>query len=148
MLMKQHESTGISKRTAAKELGVEPKSIQAWRSAYIEGGLKKLLTHKRGGNRPSVISAEQELALREKLHDPANGIQGFMELMHWFEDSFGEPINYKTLNGFAKRKWGAQVKTARKSHVKKDPAAVEAFKKTSTSSVRRLPVVRPLVVPR
>ncbi len=136
MFLKQHERTGISKRAAAKELGVDPKSVLGWRCAYIEGGLKKLLTHKRGGNRPSVISADQELALRQKLYDPANGLQGFMELMYWFEDSFGEPINYKTLNGYVKRKYGAQVKTARKSHVKKDPAAVQAFKKTSNYSAK------------
>lgn len=135
MVFKAHERTGISKNAAAQETGCDPNSVQAWRNAYIEGGLDKMLSHTMGGNRPSVISAEQEVVLREKIHDPQNGIQGFVELMRWFEDRFGEPINYKTLNGYVKRKYGAQVKTARKSHIRKDPLAAEAFKKTSRRTV-------------
>lgn len=131
MVCKAHERSGISKKAVAQESGCDPNSVQAWRSAYIAGGLEKMLSHAMGGNHPSVISAEQEVVLREKIHDPRNGLPGFMELMHWFEERFGEPINYKTLNGYVKRKWGAQVKTARKSHVAKDPIAAEAFKKTS-----------------
>ena len=136
MVCKAHESTGISKRAISEQTGSDPTSVLVWRSAYIAGGMERMLSHAMGGNRPSVISAEQEAALREKVHDPRNGIQGFVELMRWFEASFGEPINYKTLNGFVKRKYDAQVKTARKSHVKKDPAAAEAFKKTSRRAVR------------
>lgn len=136
MVFKAHEHEGISKRAVAKETGSDPNSVQAWRSAYIEGGIEKLLSHAMGGNRASVISPEQEVLLREKLHDPRNGLQGYVELMRWFEERFGEPINYKTLNGYVNRKYGAQVKTARKSHVAKDPQAAEAFKKSSRSTVR------------
>ena len=134
IVFKKHELTGISKKAVAQETGHDPNSVQDWRSAYIEGGLDKLLSHAMGGNRPSVISAEQEVVLREKIHDPRNGLQGYMELMRWFEERFGEPINYKTLNGYVNRKYHAQVKTARKSHVSKDPQAAEAFKKTSPST--------------
>lgn len=136
MVCKAHEHTGISKRAVAAQAGCDPGSVLAWRNAYIEGGLEKMLSHEMRGNRPSVISAERQAALEKKLRDPRNGIQGFVELMNWFEDQFGEPINYKTLNGFVKRKWGAQVKTARKSHVAKDPQAAAAFKKTSHRTVR------------
>jgi len=135
MVCKTYECTGISKRAIAREVGCDPGSVQAWRSAYIAGGLDKMLSHSMGGNRPSVISAEQEAVLREKVHEPRNGLPGFVELMHWFEEHFGETINYKTLNGYVKRKYGAQVKTARKSHILKDPLAAEAFKKTSRRTV-------------
>jgi transposase len=136
IVFKQHERTGVSKRAVAQATGSDPNSVQAWRRAYIEGGLEKLLSHAMGGNRPSVISADQEAILREKIHDPHNGLQGYVELMRWFEERFGEPINYKTLNGYVNRKYGAQVKTARKSHVAKDPKAAEVFKKTSRSTAR------------
>lgn len=135
MVFKKHEGTGISKRAVAQQTGSDHNSVQAWRSAYLAGGIEKLLSHSMGGNRPSVISAEQEVLLREKLKDPGNGLQGYVELMHWFEDHFQEQINYKTLNGYVNRKYGAQVKTARKSHVAKDPLAAEAFKKTSRRTV-------------
>jgi len=135
MVFKQHELTGISKNAVAQATGSDPNSVQAWRNAYIEGGLDKMLSQAMGGNRPSVTSAEQEVVLREKVHDPKNGIQGFVELMRWFEDRFGEPINYKTLNGYVKRKYDARGKTARKSHTKKAPLAAEAFEKTSRRTV-------------
>lgn len=135
MVCKRHERTGISEKAAAQQAGCDPKSVRIWRNAYIEGGLAKMLAHAMGGNHPSVISAEQEVVLRAKIHDPQNGVAGFMELMYWFEERFGQPINYKTLNGYVKRKYGAQVKTARKSHVLKAPMAAEAFKKTSPRTV-------------
>jgi hypothetical protein len=40
------------------------------------------------------------------------------------------------MNKYVKRNFGAQCKVARKSHVKKDPDAVAAFKKTSGDSAR------------
>ena len=86
-------------------------------------------------DRPSSIKGEQEVELRKKLNDPANGIRGFTELVAWFNERFNAEINYKTLNGYVKRKYGASCKTARKSHVKKDLDAFEAFKKTSSLTV-------------
>jgi ABC-type taurine transport system substrate-binding protein len=35
------------------------------------------------------------------------------------------------------RKFGTSIKVARKSHIKKDPEAVEAFKKTSRKSAAK-----------
>ncbi|MFM7853175.1 MAG: hypothetical protein ACKO96_14945, partial [Flammeovirgaceae bacterium] len=44
-------------------------------------------------------------------------------------------IKYNTLLKYANREFGASVKVARKSHVKKDLEAVSSFKKTSLKSV-------------
>jgi transposase len=137
VLFKKHEATGISKREAARQIGCDPNSVRAWREAYIGGGIGRLLSHAIEGNHPSVIGPEQAAALRAKLHDPNNGIRGYVELLGWYEAEFGQAINYKTLNGFVHRKYGALCKTARKSHKKADPEAVAAFKKTSSTSARR-----------
>jgi len=137
LIFKQHEDTGISKRHLADEIGVNHNSIQTWRSAYIEGGIKALMAHSNTGYKESKIKGQQEKALKNKLSDPFNGIVGFNELLQWFNTTFKTEINYKTFYGFVVRKYKAKVKVARKSHVKKDPAAVEAFKKTSVSSVKK-----------
>jgi CBS domain containing-hemolysin-like protein len=43
-------------------------------------------------------------------------------------------INYHTVNKYVKRKFGAKLKVARKSHVNKSEEAVIEFKKKSTKS--------------
>lgn len=136
ILFKEHEQTGISSAAVSKLIGVDRGKALQWRNDYISGGLPKMLSHRKKGNRPSVIKPEHRQTLREKLNDPSNGLRGFTELVAWFNAEFGEQVRYKTMNQFVKRNYGALCKTARKSHVKKDPAAVEAFKKTSSSAVR------------
>ncbi len=136
ILCKKHEQAGISKHAVAQALGVDPGSALRWRNAYIKGGLPELLSHKRKCNRASVIKPEQREALKDKLHDPGNGLRGFVEMTAWFNGRFNAEVKYNTLNKFVKRNYGAQSKVARKSHVKKDEGAVAAFKKTSSGSAR------------
>lgn len=137
LVFKRFELTGVSKLFVAKETGLNHNSIQKWRTMYITGGSDLLKTHRKIGFKPSVISKEQESILSQKLHDPHNGIVGFVELLDWFNKEYNTEINYKTFHGFVVRKFGAKIKVARKSHVKKDVEAVEAFKKTSMSSAKK-----------
>lgn len=137
LVCKRYESVGIGKRIVADEVGVDPNSVQAWRTHYIEGGLKKLMSHSNIGYKPSLIKGEEEKALKKKLNDPKNGIVGFVELLDWFNKTFKTNINYKTFHGFVVRKFDAKIKVARKTHVKKDSDSVEAFKKTSIRSVKK-----------
>ena len=137
LIFKRNESTGISKREVSDEIGVNHNSIQTWRTKYIEGGIEGLMSHDNIGYKPSIIDHRQEKALKRKLNDPANGMVGFNELLAWFNTTFKTEMNYKTFHGYVVRKFDAKVKVARKSHVKKDPAAVEAFKKTSATTVKK-----------
>lgn len=138
IVLKKHESAGgLSKRVLANMIGADPNSVQNWRKLYVDGGLKLLLSHKKGGYKPSVIKAEQATKLEERLNKPDNNIVGFTELKKWFDDEFSTKINYKTLNGFVRRKFGAKIKVARKSHINKNPGAVEALKKTSVQSAKK-----------
>jgi transposase len=133
MVLKKNEGTGISKRALMEELGVCSQSIQNWRTAYRIDGLKKLLSNGRKGNsgKPSVITAEEKLLIEKKLKDPKNGLAGYIELQQWIEKEFKKEVKYNTILKYAIRNFGSKVKVARKSHVKKDDAAVTTFKKTS-----------------
>lgn len=137
LVFKRNEASGISKRVVADEIGVNHNSIQTWRKLYIEGGLEKLLSHSNIGYKPSKINYEQEQALKEQLNNPHNGIAGFVELLDWYNKTFETSINYKTFHGFVVRKFKAKIKVSRKSHIRKDTQAVEAFKKTSVKSVKK-----------
>lgn len=137
LVFKRNQNTGVSKRLVADEIGVNHNSVQTWRSLYIEGGIKMLMSHSNIGYKPSKINAQQEQALKKQLHDPGNGMVGFVELLDWFNNTFDTDLNYKTFHGFVVRKFNAKIKVARKTHIKKDLQAVEDFKKTSDKSVKK-----------
>jgi transposase len=120
--LKKHELTGISKRAVADIVGVNQNSVQTWRTLYASGGIDAIMNYQKR---------------EEKLKDPKNGLRGFTELQNWVEQEFNKTILYNTLFKYSQRHFGAKVKVARKSHVKKDEKAVEAFKKTSIDSVKK-----------
>lgn len=137
LVFKRNQDKGVSKRLVADETGVNHNSVQTWRSLYISGGIKMLMSHSNTGYKPSKITQEQEQSLREQLNNPHNGMVGFVELLDWFNTNFKTSLNYKTFHAFVIRKFKAKIKTARKSHINKDAQAVEDFKKTSGKSAKK-----------
>lgn len=129
LILKQYEQTGISKRKAAKLAGVDPNSVQNWRTLYEQEGIKGLMEHNKTGFKPSVFTPEEHQLLENKLHDPENGLQGYVELKEWLEKEVERTFNYNTLLYYCIRHFKSSVKVARKSHVKKDENAMEDLKK-------------------
>jgi transposase len=127
----------LSKTTLSAAVGVNHNSIQKWRSAYISGGLEKLLEFNRGGFKPSLITADVHKKIEAKLTHPKEAFRSFEELRQWIDEHFIPGINYHTVNKYVKRKFGAKLKVARKSHVKKDEQQVEEFKKNSLPSLKK-----------
>jgi len=137
LVFKRYEATGISKLMASNETGSNQNSIQAWRSLYINGGIVALMSHKNKGYKPSKINTEQEAELKKILHNPENGFVSYIELQSWFNEKYGMDIEYNTFRGFIARKFKSKVKVARKYHEKKDPEAVDTFKKTTIKSTKK-----------
>lgn len=133
--IKKAGETGISKRALMEKIGVSGQSIHTWRTNYKKGGLDALLKNNLQGKagRPSVFTKEEHKRLKKKLEDPKNGLQGYVELQQWIKDEFNKDVKYNTVLKYGIRHFGAKVKVARKSHVKKQPEAVEVFKKTSAT---------------
>jgi ABC-type proline/glycine betaine transport system substrate-binding protein len=96
-----------------------------------------LIKHSETGYKPSIISAEQEIALKEKLHDSENGIVGYVALLAWFDEKIKTETNYSTLKNYVRRKFKTKIKVARKSHAKKTPEAVAVLKKTSVKNAKK-----------
>lgn len=137
LVFKRYEKEGIAKRIVADEIGVNHNSVQTWRSLYIKGGIKELISHKNKGYKPSKINPAQEDALKKILHNPENGFVGYIELQAWFNETYKTDIQYTTFRGFIVRKFKSKIKVARKYHEKKDQEAVDTFKKTSIKSVKK-----------
>ena len=137
LVFKKHEKSGISKREVADLVRVNHNSIQTWRKAYIKGGMSLLLSHSKKSNRESVFTNEHEQAIQVQMNNPKNGFVGFTEFLQWFNTTYSTTVNYKTFHGFVVRKFKVKVKTARKSHVKKNVEAAEILKKTLIKSVKK-----------
>ena len=135
------KSGGISKRNLADLIGVNHNSIQTWRTLYLQGGIDNLIKYTKNEGRPTILSNEEHEAIKAKLNDNNNGLRGYVELLDWVETTFKKEIKYNTLLKYANREFGSSIKVARKSHVKKDPEAVSAFKKTSHKSAKK-PVLK------
>jgi hypothetical protein len=119
----------FSKQSLADALGVDPNSAQSWKMRYEQGGMELLLGDKRGGFKKPIIDEVTDKAIQLRLSNPKEAPRSFKELQQWVNDNYIPGINYQTLNKHVKRKYGAKIKVARKSHVQKDEQAVEAFKK-------------------
>ena len=137
LIMKQNETTGISRREVAKLAGVDPNSVQNWRKLYLTEGIEGLMKHQKTGFKPSVFTPNEHDMLEAKLNNPENGIQGYVELKDWIEKETGKEFNYNTLLFYCIRNFKSSVKVARKSHVNKDENKVDVFKKTSDKSVKK-----------
>lgn len=133
----KQSASDLNKNELADQVGVNHNSIQTWRKKYQTGGIKLLLSDGRIGFKPSVISKEAHEQIRIKLNNPEGAFTSFKDLQQWVDTYFIKGINYNSLRHYVKRHFGAKLKVARKSHVKKDKEAVDIFKKTSINSVKK-----------
>lgn len=135
--IKNHAKTGSSKRELSKITGINHNSIVKWRNLYNKEGIQALLTHGRIGFKKSVVSEEEHSLIEKKLNDPKNGIRGYTELLEWVNKELSKEMKYITLLKYTQRHFGSKIKVARKSHVKKDEAQVDTFKKTLVKNARK-----------
>jgi len=138
--LKKNGQNGISKRQLAKLIGVDPNSIQNWRTIYSNSGISGILSHGRIGFKPSLITKEEHKKIEQKLTQPKNALRGYKELMQWIKKELGKDIKYTTVVEYSKRHFGSKIKVARKTHVLKDEEKVATFKKTSVKSFKKSPL--------
>lgn len=137
MELKKNGKNGLSKRQLATLIGVDPNSIQNWRTIYVNDGINGILTHGRIGFKPSIITHEEHKKIEHKLNQPKNALKGYKELMHWIKEKLGKEVKYTTVVEYSKRHFRSKIKVARKTHILKDEEKVTAFKKTSVRSSRK-----------
>lgn len=120
--------------TLAAKTGVHRYTISGWKKRYHFGGLEALLSDERGGDFRSGISAENKKRIEERLSDAKDAFTSFGEAQQWINKELGINKKYHAVNKYLKRNFGAKLKVGRKSHVKKDDAAVAVFKKPGRES--------------
>lgn len=110
----------------AAAVGHARSTIQAWFELYREKGLERVLRLERGKGPPSQLTASAAAALHAGLAvgqwRTAAQVQAFLERDH------GVTVSLPTVYAYL-GKSGARLRVPRPVHLKKDPAAAEAFKR-------------------
>lgn len=124
------ESKFSTQLELANYLGIHLRSLQKWVSQYKTSGLEDLLLikPKRKGSR--IITSQIHQALKERSNDPDNPFKGYWDAQQWVNERYGINITYHWLRKYMIQHFKTKVKRPRKSHIKKDPQAMEAFFKT------------------
>jgi transposase len=135
--LKKNGSNAQSKLALANKLDINHNSVVKWRNLYISEGIEALLKDgRKGGYRPSVVTKQEHHKLKVLLNDKHNNIIGYTELLNWVNKELKKDMKYITLLKYVERHFGTKIKVARKSNIKKDAQAVDAFKKTSVKSAK------------
>jgi len=130
-LIHLQEKTYGSRELLSSHLGISLRTLERWISGYMLGGLEALLLPIKRNRKPYLIPDEVSIALGQRVKDRDLGFRSYVEAQHWIASEFGIEFKYNTIREHLIRNYKTKIKSPRKSHVKKDDKAVEAFLKTT-----------------
>ena len=125
----KQSDAALSKVELANRMGVDPNSIQIWRTKYKKEGIHGLLKDGRIGFKRSIITPVAHKKIGIKLNAPEATFTSYKQLHAWVEKHLIEGVNYNSLRHYVKKHFGAKLKVPRKSHIRKDKEAVALLKK-------------------
>jgi len=130
MLYLIKSGTTDSTKILCSHLLVGPKAIQRWKKDYIDGGIDKLLSYEKGKHKSNgIITPAISAAIKEQLSSETSAFTSYKDLQQWLQENHLPTVSYRVVHQHATVKLKASLKVARKSHIKKDLAAVADFKK-------------------
>ena len=95
--LKKSGTNGISKRQLAKLTGVDPNSIQKWRTIHLKKGITGITCDGRVGFKPSLITKDEHKEIEATLNQPENALREHKELMQWIKEELGKELKYTTV---------------------------------------------------
>ena len=127
---------GYTLAQIAEIVGRGRATIARWLRAFRAGGIAGLLERGHGG-KAARLSAEQQEALREGLRK--GRWKRVREIQQWIQEKCQVVLKRSAVYYWIQRLMGCW-KVPRKSHIKKDPAAAEAFKKEIRERLEELKI--------
>lgn len=120
------------RKDLAKSLGYTVRSMELWLKVYREEGINAMVaTKKERKPRQRVVTSEMHDAIKAKIEDPEGGFLSYVQAHQWLNSEFKDnEVSYQALRNYMRDIFGSKIKRPRKSHVKKDIKAQEAFLKT------------------
>ena len=119
-----------STKELSTRLLVVSRVIQRWKNDYLSGGMDNLLSYEKGKHKSNgIITPAISAVIKEQLSSPTSAFTSYIDLQQWLQENHLPTVSYRVVHHHATVKLKASLKVARKSHIKKDLAAVEVFKK-------------------
>lgn len=115
----------------SKLLGYHIRTMERWLAKYKEGGIEMMLIPDMLDRESKIVTPEIHKGLSRRLNDPEIGFSSYVEAQQWVQEEFGVKMTYHWLREYMVNKFKTKIKQPRKSHIKKDNKAVEAFLKTA-----------------
>ncbi len=107
-----------TRQAVANLLGVHRNTIGRWLALYETGGREALLDLYVPAGKPLSLADDVVAALDQALHQPS-GFASYEALRQWLKQTHDLDLNYHTLYGIVRSRFGAKLKVARPSHTKK-----------------------------
>lgn len=120
-----------TRKEMSSHMGVTRRSIEVWLAKYRSGGISEMLISGTRNRKSTCISPEIDKILSEIVNDCDRGFSSYVEAQNWLFTEYGLELKYNTVREHLIRRYGTKIKSPRKSHVKKDNEAVDAFLKTA-----------------
>lgn len=119
-----------TRKELANYLGIHIRTLERWVDQYKSGGLNEMLTDKPKDKPSKIITAEIHQGLEQRVNDPHNPFLGYWDAQNWVRQEYGVDVKYQRIREYLIQHFKTKLKSPRKSHVKKDKQAEEAFLKT------------------
>jgi len=120
-----------TRKELSDALGYHKRTMERWLSKYKVGGIGSMLIPDELQRKSQIVTAEVHEGLSKKLHDPEGGFKTYVEAQQWVKQEYGLQMTYEWIRAYMIKKFKTKIKRPRKSHIKKDDKAIEAFLKTA-----------------
>jgi len=125
------EERYATRKQLANYLGVHLRSLEKWVAQYKQYGIEELLLVKGKRKGSKIITPQVHDGLAKRVNDGSNPFKGYWDAQQWVKEEYGIEVKYQRIREYLIQHFSTKVKHPRKSHIKKDPAGVENFFKTT-----------------
>lgn len=120
-----------TRQELADYLCVHKRTLERWINNYKSGGIPEMLSDKPKIKQSKIITPAIHQGLEQKVNDPHDPFLGYWDAQNWVQQEYGVEIKYQRIREYMIKHFKTKVKSPRKSHIKKDKQAEEAFLKTT-----------------
>lgn len=114
-----------------KHLQVDIRTLQRWIEEYKTEGIVSYSALPTRNKQSKIITPQLHQGLEERLNNASDPFASYVAAQQWVKEQYNIDIQYKWLRKYMIDNFGSKLKSPRKSHIRKDPAAVASFLKTS-----------------
>ncbi|VAW82411.1 hypothetical protein MNBD_GAMMA12-2023 [hydrothermal vent metagenome] len=125
------ESKFETRKQLASYLGVNLRSLDKWISQYKQFGIEDLLLSRPRRKGSKIITNQIHQGLEKRVNDESNPLRGYWDAQRWVKEQYDVEVKYHRIREYLIQHFKTKVKRPRKSHIKKDPAGMENFFKTT-----------------